>query len=138
MNFQFHMLARLDDTCNVLRGNIKVHPNFKFALVTRLNWAKNCNKERDTPWQIMLGSLDSSFCVLISLALWLVTFFRELPYAKLSPYVFGFSPDCWFPEGGTSSKQVIRKMIALAIKEMVNLIGLLGAHSVLKFGVTRV
>ena len=71
---------------------------------------------------------------MISLALWLVTFFCE----KLAPYIFGFSPDCWFPEGGTSSKQMIKKLIALAIKEKVNLIGLLGAHSVRKFGATRV
>ena len=94
MNFQFHMLARLDDTCNIPKENIQIHPNFKFALKTRLNWAKNCNEERDAPWQIVLGSLDSSFCVLISLALWLVTFFHFLPHAKLSPYFFGFSSDC--------------------------------------------
>ena len=50
INFQFHMLARLDDICNVPRENIQVHPNFEFALNTSLNWAKNCNEERDAPW----------------------------------------------------------------------------------------
>ena len=138
MNFQFHMLARLDDTCNVPRENIQVHPNFEFALKTRLNWAKNCDEERDAPWQVILGSLDSNFCVLISLGMWLVIFFRDLPHAKHSPYVFGFSADCRFPEGGTSSKQIVRKLIAGAIKEMDNLTGLLGAHSIRKFGATRV
>ena len=64
MNFQFHLMARLDDTCNIPRENIEVHPNFPFALKTRLNWAKNCNEERDAPWKIILGSVDSSFCVL--------------------------------------------------------------------------
>ena len=44
------MLARLDDICNVPRENIQVHPNFEFALNTSLNWAKNCNEERDAPW----------------------------------------------------------------------------------------
>ena len=67
-----------------------------------------------------------------------MTFFRELPHAKLIPYVFGFSPDCPFPEGGTSSKQVIRKLLSVAIKEMDGFSGLLGAHSVRKFGATRV
>ena len=69
MNFQFHILARLNVTCNVPRENIKVHLKFKFVSVTRLNWAKSCNKEHNVPWQIILGSSDLSFCVLISLAL---------------------------------------------------------------------
>ena len=75
MNFQFHTLARIDDTCNVPKEKKTALPNFNFALKTRLNWAKNCYKERNAPWQVVLGSLDSSFCVLISLALWLIMFF---------------------------------------------------------------
>ena len=75
MKFQFHMLARLNDTCNVPRENIQVHPNFEFALKTRSNLAKNCNEERDAPWQVILGSLDLNFDVLISLGMWLVVFF---------------------------------------------------------------
>ena len=42
-------------------------------------------------------------------------FFCDLPHAKVSPYVFGFSPNCHFPEGRTSSKQIIRKLISTAI-----------------------
>ena len=75
MNFQFHMASRLYGTCNISRENIQVHPNFEFALKTRLNWAKSSNEERDTPWQVILGSFDSNFCVLISLGMWLVVFF---------------------------------------------------------------
>ena len=37
MNFQFHLMARLDDTCKVPRENLEIHPNFSFALKTRLN-----------------------------------------------------------------------------------------------------
>jgi len=138
MNFQFHLMARLDDTCNVPRENLETHPNFPFALKTRLNWAKNCNEERDAPWQIILGSVDSSFCVLISLALWLVSSFHYLAHAKLTPYLFGFSSDCRFPQGGKSGKDLIRKHIALAIKGLEALKGLIGAHSVRKFAATRV
>ena len=138
MNFQFHLMARLDDTCNIPRENLEVHPNFPFALKTRLNWAKNCNEERDAPWQIVLGSIESSFCVLISLALWLVSAFEFLAHAKLTPYLFGFSSDCRFPEGGKSGKDLIRKFISLAIKGLEDLKGLIGAHSVRKFAATRV
>ena len=66
------------------------------------------------------------------------SFFCDLPHAKLSPYVFGFSTDCQFSEGRTSSKQIVRKLIAGAIKEMDNLTDLLGAHLIRKFGATRV
>ena len=37
MNFQFHMLSRVDDTCNVPRENLEVHPTFPFLLMTKLN-----------------------------------------------------------------------------------------------------
>ena len=123
-------MARLDDTCNIPRENIEVHPDFPFALKTRLNWAKNCNEERDAPWQIVLGSVDSSFCVLISLSLWLVASFKYLPHSKLTPYLFGFSSDCRFPQGGKSGKDLILKYIASAIKGLENLKGLIGAHSI--------
>ena len=138
MNFQFHLMARLDDTCNVPRENIQVHPNFPFALKTRLNWAKNCNEERDAPWQIVLGCVDVNFCVLISLSLWLVSSFKFLPNAKLTPYLFGFSSDCRFPQGGKSGKDLIRKYISTAIKGLDDLEGLIGAHLVRKFASTRV
>ena len=138
MNFQFHLMARLDDTCNILRQNLEIHPNFPFALKTRLNWAKNCNEERDAPWQIVLGCVDSSFCVLISLSLWLVSSFEFLAHAKLTPYLFGFLSDCRFPQGGKSGKDLIRKYISTAIKGLYDLKGLIGAHSVRKFASTRV
>ena len=44
-NFQFHLLARIDDTTQVLVENICVHDSFCNALKTRLNWSKNVKKE---------------------------------------------------------------------------------------------
>ena len=61
MNLQFQILARLHNKYNIPRENMKVHPNFKFTLETRLNWSKNCNEECGTPWQNVLFSYVSFF-----------------------------------------------------------------------------
>ena len=63
INYQFHMVARLDETMNALEENVMPHPLFDFALKTRLSWSKNVREERDAPWKIVLGSYDSDFCV---------------------------------------------------------------------------
>ncbi len=60
-NFQFHLLARIDDTTQVLVENIRIHDSFCNALKTRMNWSKNVTEERDAPWQIILGSMDTVF-----------------------------------------------------------------------------
>ena len=49
MNFQFHMIARIDDTKQVIMDHIQVHDNFENALKTPLNWSKNVQDERDAP-----------------------------------------------------------------------------------------
>ena len=71
INFQFHLIARIDDTTQVILDHIRIHDNFENALKTRLNWSKNVQDERDAPWQVVLGSMNAVFCVFISLGLWL-------------------------------------------------------------------
>jgi hypothetical protein len=92
LNFQFHLIARIDDTTQVLLSNLRPHEYFGTnVLKTRLNWSKNVSKERDAPWQIVMGSMDSAFCVLNSTALWLeMAFSCGNPNAMLSPYLFSF------------------------------------------------
>jgi hypothetical protein len=65
VNFQFHMIARIDDMTQVIMDRIRVHDNFDNALKTRRNWSKNVHDERYAPWQIILESMDPVFCVLI-------------------------------------------------------------------------
>jgi hypothetical protein len=71
INFQFHLIARIDDTTQVIMDHIQVHHNFDNALKTQLNWSKNVQDERDAPWQVILGSMNPMFCNFISLGLWL-------------------------------------------------------------------
>jgi hypothetical protein len=72
VNFQFHMIARVDDSTQVVLEHIRVHDNFPHALKTRLNWSKNVQDKRDVPWQIVLGALNPFYCVLCSLSQFVV------------------------------------------------------------------
>ena len=72
VNFQFHLIARIDDATQVVLEHIRVHDSFPNALKTRLNWSKNVEDERDAPWQIVLGAMDPLYCVLCSLGDWCI------------------------------------------------------------------
>ena len=50
MKFQFHVVARNDDICNVETADLRAHDVFKdFALQTKVSWSKNVMEERDCP-----------------------------------------------------------------------------------------
>jgi hypothetical protein len=85
--FQLHLIARIDDTAHVLAKEVKVHNHFDFALTVRLRWTKNCLEERDAPEQIVLGSSDPDFCVLIALAIY-IQYSLEFTNAAHSNYLF--------------------------------------------------
>jgi hypothetical protein len=72
VNFpQIYLIARVDDTTQLILERICVHDNFPNCIKTQLNWSKNVNDKQDAPWQIVLGSLNPVYCALSSLALWL-------------------------------------------------------------------
>ena len=154
LNFQFHLIARIDDTTQVLLSNLRAHDFFGTnVLKTRLNWSKNVAEERDAPWQIVLGSMDTAFCVFISTALWLeMAFSRGSPIAMLSPYLFSFSDDVSIPGGGLKTKDVVQNILGQHVfrrPEFQSIIGeegadnanerigLLGSHSIRKFAATH-
>jgi hypothetical protein len=69
LKLQFHLIARMDDICNLETADLREHEQFgEFALQTQVAWSKNVNEERDCPPQIILGANDSDFCPLIGLA----------------------------------------------------------------------
>ena len=63
------------------------------------------DEEGDAPWQLVLGSMDTSFCVSTSLASWMELNHRENPNAALSPYLFIFTDDVSIPNGVQKSKE---------------------------------
>jgi hypothetical protein len=83
MCFQFHLIARIDCVCQLQRSNLKSHERFTLqALKVKFNWSKNVLEEQDAPWQTVLGSIDSTFCVLLNLSLWLEILCRRHSISK--------------------------------------------------------
>ena len=94
----------------------------------------------------MIGSIDSVYCVLISLGIWLEIYFMECNYSNDSPYLFALSPNCRFPQGAQSGKYVLRRIMSDAIFKSLGLIARdavgndgrgLGTHSFRKYGATH-
>ena len=149
VNFQFHVIGRIDDTTQVLVNHIRVHDTFPNCLKTKLNWSKNVGDERDAPWQIVLGSMDTTYCVLVSMAIWFELNLRANASAMLSPYLFSFCDDISIPTGGQKSKDIaqtifgqkIFKMEAFACGNDANgdegAACLLGSHSIRKYAATH-
>ena len=143
VNFQFYLIARIDDSTQPVLEHFRVHDIFPNALNTRLNWSKNVQDECDAPWQIVLGSINPFYCVFCSLRLWLELNLSLFDPAMNSPYVFAFADDNTIPGGGTKAKRMIQNFLTKMFKldkfkkddgEAKAL--LLGSHSIRKYAAT--
>ena len=59
------MGGRIDDVSKFMWKNIKRHHNDKispYAFLSKLCWSKNVHEERDTPYQIQFGAINSKHC----------------------------------------------------------------------------
>jgi hypothetical protein len=139
--FQIHLIARVDDTTHIFANELKIHPKFPFALSVKLRWTKNCREERHAPPQIILGAMDSSFCVLSSLAIYL-QYVLEFANASHSTYLF-----CNFNETPDSVKKQVSSLLmqrlfkcddwqAFQAEANEGDDGPLGTHSLRKLGST--
>ena len=75
--FQIHLVGRGDDCSKVLKNNLQRSSQFQDLLTVRLAWSKNVYEERDCPKQMVLGSRNSKFCVLLNLSLFLEKWLRD-------------------------------------------------------------
>ena len=141
MCLQFHMIARIDDTMHITMENVRKSPMFSFLLQVKLNWSKNVREERDSPWQIMLPSMNPLYCVYINLAIWLEVFISSFAHALLTPFLFGFSSDTRDPQGAELSKNTITDILGGKVFKSGNQgggSGPLGTHSIRKLGATHI
>jgi hypothetical protein len=143
INFQFHVIARIDDTTQLLIDHIRVHDSFPNCLKTKLNWSKNVGDERDAPWQIVMGSMDTTYCVLVSMAIWMEINMRANANAANSPYLFSFSDDVAVPSGGLKAKCIAQTIFGQKVFKMEQFCNtadsgsLLGSHSIRKYAATH-
>jgi hypothetical protein len=92
MKVQYNMIGRLDDAMELEMEDI--HPNlqFPFTLLIQMCWSKNVHDERDVGEQILLGSMNRDYCVLLALALFLEIWI-ESGEGMLGTLVFNVSDD---------------------------------------------
>ncbi|KAI2506250.1 hypothetical protein MHU86_8185 [Fragilaria crotonensis] len=81
--WQYHLIGRVDDCCNFKVRDPRGHPNFDFAIKTKVRWSKNVHEERKCPDQILLASMDTRTCVVYNLAIYLEEFLSQHPRAIL-------------------------------------------------------
>jgi len=126
LSIQTSLIGRVDDVTQWKKMHFKSHSTFPlFAAQARLNWSKNVNEERDAPWQILLGSMDADFCILLNVGLWLEVHLQQRAGASLSPYVLSFSNNHSIPAGGQRAKETAMN----TMREIFNDDGFQGLHA---------
>ena len=73
LKFQFHLIGRGDDTSHMRKASIRESLTYPGYLTAQMRWSKNVQEEKDCPLQLLMGSLDPRFCVLLGLAVYLET-----------------------------------------------------------------
>jgi hypothetical protein len=132
--FQYTMVARLDDTCRIEEADLKPNPQFPFALLCKMCWSKNVLEERDAPDQILLGSMDRCYCILLGLAIFLEVWY-EAEEGLTHHYLFGRTGD---PERTKKAVyQFLKKNIWDKPEFVRRAIGPVGTHSLRKYPSTR-
>jgi hypothetical protein len=137
---QFNMIARVDDTAHIRLESIVSHHDHAYCLLARMNWSKNVNEERDAPWQIMFGAMNSLYCPILALAIHLETWFASpIGSTPANTFLFGIGGD-----DETKGPKQTSQIIYNTLKELVFnheefravVVGNIGTHSFRKFPAT--
>jgi hypothetical protein len=132
--FAFHMIARLDDSCEFKTENFQANLRYPETLLGKLRWSKNVRDERDCPFQILIGSMDPFFCVLLGLGLHLETSFSQVSDQSDLLFHFGLATP---QRANNFVSRTLRENVLVHEDFMKKLEGLLGTHSVRKYATTR-
>jgi hypothetical protein len=68
---QWHLIARVDDMMKLRVKDITANLEHPESICVQMRWSKNITEERESPRQIVLGSLDERMCVLLNLAVFI-------------------------------------------------------------------
>ncbi len=87
--FQFVMIGCEDNICHFKEVDLNVNPLLpSCSLVSCICWSKNVMEERHSPRRMIFGSMDTRYCVLLSLGIYLEVW-SEVGDGLESPYLFG-------------------------------------------------
>ena len=134
---QFHIIGRADDVSNLETNDLRQHDKFSFCLQTKVSWSKNVLEERNCPDQILIGAMDTDFCVLLALGCYLESRFSTYQTEDNGRrFLFGTSDEDEEPIRVNERYQRILRE-TWKDEEMKNLIaqfrGSVGTHSLRKF-----
>eukprot|EP00536_Pseudo-nitzschia_multiseries_P003106 jgi/Psemu1/6971/gm1.6971_g len=121
LKFQLHLsIARIDDMAHVQKKNLQKNLWFLQCLCIRLKWCKNVQDKRNCLQQLLIGSMNSKYCVFIGLAVFL---------EKL-----------WLASREARQKLAFENAVSACIKSAVferEVSGKLGTHSIQKYGTSK-
>ncbi|KAH9141397.1 hypothetical protein AeRB84_014418, partial [Aphanomyces euteiches] len=126
LTMQWHLIGRVDDMMKLQFCNFSFNPAHLFTLICQMRWSKNILEERESPRQILLGSMDERLCVLLNLAVYVELIDSDDPERVDHGFLFG---------NGNDGDRLVRDMLHRVLenagfKKLVD--GNLGTHSIRK------
>ena len=134
--FQMCMIARIDDSSKLRHEDIKMNPQHSnFSILARLCWSKNVSEERDAPDQILIGAMNTCYCIILALSTWL-EFWIERGHIDHTAFAFGIH--------GQQDPILIKEKASEWMRAILNdydfkviVEGKRGTHSIRKMATTR-
>jgi hypothetical protein len=137
LKFQFHIIARTDDITKLETNDLRSHDTFgEFTLQTKVSWSKNVMEERACPDQLLIGAVDTAFCILLALVCYLES---RLKTNRNGHYLFGDRDDEFEPDRANKRYcHTLRQCWSDPefLELMAKVKGSLGSHSNQKFPAT--
>lgn len=135
---QFNLIGRTDDICNIETKDLRGHDRYpNMCLQTKVSWSKNVLEERTCPDQIIIGAMDTDFCVLLALSCYLESKFTiNIGHPR---FLFGERPDEEEPDRMNGRYQMLLRSLWNndEFQEILRDVrGSLGTHSLRKFPAT--
>jgi hypothetical protein len=133
--FQFHMIARIDDTAKFYVEDLKANSQFDFTILAKMCWSKNVQDERDAPDQIVIGAMDRRYCAHIGFAVHLETWIESGDGAT-NKFVFGFDGNEDPIHNKATAKHFIKAHVFDNPAFNIRSPGKIGTHSTRKYAAT--
>ncbi|KAG3128583.1 hypothetical protein PI126_g21341 [Phytophthora idaei] len=126
LSLQWHIMARIEDMMKLQFGNFSPNTEYASTLLFQMRWSKNIQEERDTPEQIVVGSMDPKMCAVLNLAVYI----ESSANVTSSEFLYGNPKD-----GDRAVRRFLADMVKdTAFKKIKS--GKLGTHSLRKGAAT--
>ena len=65
---QYNLIAWVYDIANYKMEDLYPNSEYDFILQSKMGWSKNVQEEQDALHQVLIGAMDPTYCVLLTLA----------------------------------------------------------------------